>query len=126
MNLRDAQKLVFKEKPVFSQLYKSYQDQTWLDYARENFTNDSKFVSTCDHHGILCHPFFMNSALLRSHPSLKQKQIISLTCGGISLSNSSYPQGIFFHDRNLQKICIPFISLPAPHFPAYWPANFLL
>jgi len=119
MNLRDAQKLVFKEKPVFSQLYKSYQDQTWLDYARENFPNDSKFVSTSDHHGILCHPFFMNNALLRSHPLLKQKQIISLTCGGISLSNSSYPRGIFFHDRNLQEIRMPFISRHYRHRPVY-------
>lgn len=66
------------------------------------------FVSTADHHGILCHPFFSNASLMRSNSnSLKNiKAIISLTCGGISLSNSSYPRGIFFHDEslNIQKI----------------------
>ncbi len=71
------------------------------------------FVSTADHHGILWHPFFSNSALLRSHPDIltPDGSVIVLSCGGISLTNSSYPRGIFFHDADLQKIRLSFASL---------------
>lgn len=71
------------------------------------------FVSTADHHGILWHPFFSNSALLRSHPSVLPAgdSTIVLSCGGISLNNSSYPRGIFFHDRHLREVRLNFASL---------------
>ncbi|MFA6050634.1 MAG: hypothetical protein WC761_05560 [Candidatus Paceibacterota bacterium] len=71
------------------------------------------FVSTADHHGILCHPFFANTALLRSHSSLSDKDSVQITlsCGGISLSNSSFPRGIFYHDRDLKEVRLHFKSL---------------
>lgn len=67
-----------------------------------------RFVSTSDHHGVLCHPFFLNFNLLRA-TSLSDEPVISFTCGGTSFSNSSYPRGIFFHDTSLNQIKAPFI-----------------
>lgn len=47
-------------------------------------------VSTIDHHGILNHPFFINSNLIFS---LKKdiKYLICLSTSGVSLNNSSWP-----------------------------------
>lgn len=67
-----------------------------------------RFVNTSDHHGVLCHPFFLNFNLLRAI-FFPDEPVISFTCGGTSFSNSSYPRGIFFHDAVLNKIQIPFI-----------------
>lgn len=69
------------------------------------------FASTADHSGVLCHPFFSNSALVRSESATKNDSVVCFTCGGVSLTNSSYPRGIFFHDSNLKEIRIPFVSL---------------
>lgn len=71
------------------------------------------FASSADHHGVLWHPFFSNSALLRSHPDIlaPDGSVIVLSCGGISLTNSSYPRGVFFHDADLQEIRLSFASL---------------
>lgn len=77
----------------------------------ENF-----FVSTCDHHGILNHPFFLNASLARSR---KEKCVVVFAFGGISVSNSSYPRGVFFHDENLEENRIPFISLKHKSRPLY-------
>ncbi len=59
------------------------------------------FVSTCDHSGVLCHPFFSNSAYARSLTLTATDSLITFTCGGVSLTNSSFPRSIFFHDKNL-------------------------
>lgn len=82
----------------------------------ENF-----FVGTADHHGILCHPFFLNSALARSSQDVrgKNKSTIILSCGGVSLSNSSFPRGVFFHNEKLEEIRIPFVSLKHRRRPVY-------
>ncbi len=77
------------------------------------------FASTADHQGILCHPFFSNAALLRHITRTSGGPVISLSCGGISLNNSSYPRGIFFHDAALNRIRIPFVSLHDRHLPVY-------
>lgn len=67
-----------------------------------------RFVSTSDHHGVLCHSFFLNFNLLRAlFPP--DEPVISFTCGGTSFSNSSYPRGIFFHDTSLNQIKAPLI-----------------
>lgn len=47
-------------------------------------------VSTIDHHGILNHPFFINSNLIFSLRS-KAKYLICLSTEGVSLNNSSWP-----------------------------------
>jgi len=68
------------------------------------------FVSTADHHGPLCHPFFLNSHLVTSAVCLKQPitnmdYVIALSCANVSFSNSSFPRGLLFHsskNENLQ------------------------
>jgi len=62
------------------------------------------FVSTTDHHGAICHPFFLNGNLISSatyfdasDPVLSN--IIVLACANISLNNSSYPRGLLFHSN---------------------------
>lgn len=72
---------------------------------------ETGFVSTCDHSGILCHPFFSNIALARKNFSKEKHSVICFTCGGVSMTNSSYPRGVFFHDKNLNLKKIPLISL---------------
>ncbi len=66
------------------------------------------FVSSADHNGLLSHPFFSHFALLRAK---KDQALISFVCGSISLSNSSYPRGFYFHDESLSEIKLPFVSL---------------
>ncbi len=74
---------------------------------------ENSLVSSADHHGVLCHPFFSNASLIRSHPKVmsSESSVISLTCGCISLTNSSYPRGIFFHDLDLKEVRMPFATL---------------
>lgn len=62
------------------------------------------FVSTTDHHGAICHPFFLNGNLISSatyfdasDPVLSN--IIVLACANVSLNNSSYPRGLLFHSN---------------------------
>lgn len=66
------------------------------------------FASSADHNGLLSHPFFSNFAILRAK---ENDAIISFVCGSISLSNSSYPRGFFFHGESLEEIKLPFITL---------------
>lgn len=47
-------------------------------------------VSTIDHHGLLNHPFFINSNLIFSQNG-QTNYLICLTTSGISLNNSSWP-----------------------------------
>lgn len=76
------------------------------------------FVSTADHHGPVCHPYFLNSNLAIAAPIVAQKDpilenIIVLSCANVSLDNSSFPRGLMFHSSNPDKtgICrIPFFS----------------
>ncbi len=60
------------------------------------------FVSTVDHHGPLCHPFFINGNLLTAAPHFEKgdpilQNIIVLPCSSISLNNSSFPRGLIFN-----------------------------
>jgi len=47
-------------------------------------------ISTIDHHGLLNHPFFLNSNLLFSLRT-KTPYLVCLTTAGVSLNNSSWP-----------------------------------
>ncbi len=159
MHPAQVRDFVFAHKPELGRLYAAYKDQTWIQYARENFPKTvsfvepvyrqrfaelaeacrtiveplfgsvyadqvidvlktHRFVGSADHHGVLCHPFFLNSTLLRSiiQPG---EPIVTLTCGGISFSNSSYPRGIFFHDSDLVQKKIPFVPWRDRQFPIY-------
>jgi hypothetical protein len=55
------------------------------------------FASTIDHHGILNHPFFINSNLIFSLFN-KQKYLISFGTSSISLNNSSWPGCLLFNN----------------------------
>jgi hypothetical protein len=73
-------------------------------------------VSTADHHGPLCHPFFLTSNYLASiipGEGTKEnlKNVIALGCATVSLENSSFPRGILFNgklSKDVQKL--PFFS----------------
>ncbi len=53
-------------------------------------TGQSPLVSTIDHHGILNHPFFINSNLIYSQRQ-GLKYLLCLSTAGVSLNNSSWP-----------------------------------
>ncbi len=68
-----------------------------LDIYGEETTNEiigqlqiNPLVSTIDHHGILNHPFFVNSNLFFSQRQ-NLKYLICFSTAGISLNNSSWP-----------------------------------
>jgi hypothetical protein len=78
-------------------------------------------VSTADHHGPLCHPFFLYSNLAQSIVN-RQKGISAvavLSCGGISLNNSSFPRGLFAHDVSGAERRLHFASLKHRHHPVF-------
>lgn len=81
---------------------------TMLTHKIISTLKSKRFVSTSDHHGLLCHSFFLNFNLLRA-TSPPDEPVISLTCGGTSFSNSSYPRGLLFHDSILKLIKIPLV-----------------
>lgn len=60
------------------------------------------FVSTADHHGPLCHQFFLNANTVTALPFANAtdpllKHVIVLSFSNVSFSNSSFPRGLFFH-----------------------------
>jgi len=59
----------------------------------------TSFVSTIDHHGLLNHPFFINSNLIVS----LRKDMTHVVCfptAGVSLNNSSWPGCVLYHENN--------------------------
>lgn len=67
------------------------------------------YVSTADHHGPICHPFFLNSNLMASAPYFEYadpvlKNVIVLACANVSLNNSSFPRGLIFNSFGNGKI----------------------
>jgi hypothetical protein len=59
------------------------------------------FVSTADHHGPICHPYFLNPNLVNTITCLENpdpflKNIIVLSCANVSFANSSFPRGLMF------------------------------
>jgi hypothetical protein len=72
-------------------------------------------VSTADHHGPICHPFFLNGNILSALPAMqtpeqRSKSIAVLACANVSLNNSSFPRGILFHSANGQMEQVPIVS----------------
>ncbi len=66
------------------------------------------FVSTADHHGPICHPFFLSSNLVTAatfdeHPDPVLKNVVVLSCANVSMSNSSFPRGLMFTGANQGK-----------------------
>lgn len=90
------------------------------------------FVSTTEHHGPVCHPFFVNSSLATILPYAETadpilQNVIVLSCSSVSLNNSAYSKGLFFHSTKndtteIQRL--PFFSSkfgqrPVYRFPAF-------
>lgn len=66
------------------------------------------YVSTADHHGPICHPFFINANLLLAAPYKEindpdLQYVIVLACASISFRNSSFPRGLLFHNAADKK-----------------------
>ena len=60
------------------------------------------FVSTADHFGPICHPFFVNANLMacanyKNSGDKDLQNIVVLSCSNISFDNSSFPRGLQFH-----------------------------
>lgn len=55
------------------------------------------FVSTADHHGPICHPFFLNANLLAATQAPALENILVFSTANVSLNNSSVPRGLLFH-----------------------------
>jgi len=77
------------------------------------------FLSTADHHGPVTSPFFINGNLVTAvpyfgYPDPLLKYIIVLSCGNVSLGNSSYPRGLLFTAYAKDKI----INHKVSFFPA--------
>jgi hypothetical protein len=86
--------------------------------AAEQFEN-YYYVSTTDHHGPICHPFFINGNLMAAAPHFEHhdpllKYVIVLACANISLNNSSYPRGLIFNALKQGRI----VEHRVPFFPA--------
>lgn len=90
------------------------------------------YVSTADHHGPICHPFFISSNLITSAPYFEYpdpllENVIVLANSNVSLNNSSFPRGLVFHTKadggkQLQKIAFsPSQNKLSPvfNYPAY-------
>ena len=79
------------------------------------------FVSTTDHHEPLSHPFFLGNNLVQSfveHEAGRNTMVV-LACAGVSLNNSSFPRGLFFHDEELTTRRLPFFSLKHRRSPVF-------
>lgn len=78
----------------------------------------NRLVSTADHQGIITHPFFLSTTYARSLYAMEhnQKSVVTFPCAGISLSNSSFPRGLAYHDDHevLQKIYFKSLALKTP------------
>lgn len=78
------------------------------------------YVSTADHHGPICHPFFVNANLLLAAPYQEindpdLQYVIVLACASISFRNSSFPRGLLFHNAADPNFAVERV--------AFFPAN---
>jgi hypothetical protein len=85
------------------------------------------YVSTTDHHGPICHPFFINGNMMAAAPYFEHndpllKYVIVLACANVSLNNSSYPRGLIFNsyaDGKITEHRIPFFPAKERLCPVY-------
>ncbi|MFA5995240.1 MAG: hypothetical protein WCW27_01780 [Patescibacteria group bacterium] len=89
------------------------------------------FVSTSDHNGPLCHPYFMNSNITTALPYSAVedpvlKYVIVPSCANVSFRNHSFPRGLFFHyrDKQTKKVEIQRLSFFPAQFRPYPVINF--
>ena len=114
----DAMDALFMK--VWEQLMRQYFDARLTteltDELKKNF-----FASTADHGGPICHPFFTNAFFARALDAHSQSKelVLTLPCSGVSLDNSSFPRGLFFHDKNLHPVRLHIKSLAERHDSIY-------
>lgn len=76
------------------------------------------FVSTADHHGPICDPYFLSSNLVTTITAFFQKDpvlknVIALSCGSVSVDNDTFPRGLTFTSSNHNELHVnrlPFFS----------------
>lgn len=78
------------------------------------------FVSTADHHGPICHPFFLSSNLLTAITGSEQNDkdftnVIVLACGSVSLDNSSFPRGLVFNSLANEQLKFQKVAFFSSH-----------
>lgn len=102
--------------PLLRQYFDARLTAELTDELKKNF-----FASTADHGGPLCHPFFANAFFARAEDCLARNRelVLTLPCSGVSLDNSSFPRGLFFHDKNLNIVRLHIKSLAERHDSVY-------
>ncbi len=63
------------------------------------------YVSTAEHHAPVCHPFVVTGSVAQAlvNRSRGCNNVIVFSCASISLNNSSFPRGIFWHTATLEE-----------------------
>jgi hypothetical protein len=112
---KDGQKSIFEyvngwkigksaTSDIFINALSELLENTYSRETAEGAVNQLKtipLVSSIDHHGILNHPFFVNSNLVFSLRK-ELKYLICLSTSGVSLNNSSYPSSFVYTSKDLK------------------------
>lgn len=85
------------------------------------------FVSTADHHGPLCHPFWLNSDLVTAMPYEEKgdpalNYVIVLATSNVYLNNCTYPRGLLYQSAANGKTFMhryPFFSRQSRQSPVF-------
>src|SRR3989338_8510242 len=69
----------------------------------------SDYISTVDHHGPICHPSFFQPDLLRTALDRPAgiPAIAVLSGGSVTLNKHSFPQVLYFHNGDGEKVYLP-------------------
>jgi len=107
-----------KPRPDFISAAKLLLEKLYPDIALNvlNQLKEHPLFSTIDHHGILNHPFFINSNLIFSLRQ-GQKYLVCLPTAGVSLNNSSWPGSLMYHDSQGNFRRASFFSDRFKHMP---------
>lgn len=105
---------------AYEHLIRTFFDSRMYFETKDALTKNF-FASTADHGGPLCHPFFSNAFFARADMARQENQelVFTLPCSSVSLDNSSFPRGLFFHDENLHVVKLPLKSLRYRHESVY-------
>lgn len=108
-----------RRQEFFNIFYKNVKKVFGEDIAQSSTKQIKKycFASTADHHGPLCHPFWVNSNLVTAVLMAEKKDpilnnVIVLSCSNVSLNNSSFPRGLLFsscHDGQIKTHRLSFL-----------------
>src|SRR3989344_6216336 len=102
---------ILARQPEFSAAFSSEVEKRLGKEVAKSATEQLQkyyFVSTADHHGPICHPFFLNSNLVTAMTCLEQsdpilQNVIVLACANVSQNNSSFPRGLLFQTNGKEN-----------------------